>query len=154
MVMITSTAPASAAALTARLAPACCKGSTLAAVRFQTQTSWPTSSNRKPIAAPILPTPATPIRMLVSSRLAVNTARVQPVLLACARRCRRCRQGGGRRAGLAGLGVDLGQYPLCQQHHGAAPELRVEPILARIEQGAEGADLFAELQDLLGDLAG
>src|SRR4029077_17915125 len=143
MVMITSTASASAAAVAATCAPAWRKGSTLAAVRFHTHTSCPPSSSLSAIAVPILPTPAIPIRMAKSFSLkgfkGARTGAPPSMRLAASR------SGIGTKGA---SGIDLGQHAFGHQHHRPAAQLVVQPILARIEQRAEVADLLAELQDL------
>src|SRR5689334_13768685 len=141
--MMTSTASARAAALAATCAPAGRRGSTLAAVRFHTHTSCPTSNSRSAIAVPILPTPAMPIRMAKSFSLNGVQSAAPALPLACG--VERCRSGIGTRCH---SGIDLGQDAFRQQHHRAAGEVVVEPILARIEQRAALADLGAEFQDL------
>src|SRR5689334_10349059 len=66
MVMTTSLALASSAGVAATAAPAVASGLHFSAERFQTVSVWPTLIRRCPIAAPILPRPATPIFIAVS----------------------------------------------------------------------------------------
>ncbi len=65
--MIVSTASARADGEAAARAPAATSGAHLSGDLFQTVTSLPVSISRAAIAAPILPRPATPTRMQLSS---------------------------------------------------------------------------------------
>ena len=59
--MTASTAPTSSAGVLATAAPASASGLTLSAERFQTVSLLPVSIRRRPMFAPIRPTPAIPI---------------------------------------------------------------------------------------------